>query len=387
MILETLPDAEEFYKNYWGKKPFIVRNYIPTEVIKNFIDGDSLAGLSLEEEIKSRIVTNNLSGDEWKCEHGPFHENRFNEIGDKDWSLLVQNVEQYHAGTAKLLSYFHFSPRWLLDDIMVSFSAPGGSVGPHTDSYHTFLVQGTGKRTWRISTEKINDDRYADNADMKILQQGFDGEIFEVTAGDIIYMPPFFGHEGKTLEAAMTFSVGFLGPKTSEMLSDYAQYLEENEEINKRFLAESLNTDSSSFNISSRTQKAIKDDIISSLQTEHFAKWLTAYFSTPTHEEIEEITAPEDLDLITTLKNGGKLFRSEAIKLTITQSLNGSFNLAIYGEVLIASAEQAVLIQTLNDGQDITYDTLEKYENKDETINLITALYQQQVLVLSPGNV
>ena len=93
------------------------------------------------------------------------------------------------------------------------------------------------------------------------------------------------------------------------------------------------------------------------------------------------------MDLITTLKNGGKLFRSEAIKLTITQSLNGSFNLAIYGEVLIASAEQAVLIQTLNDGQDITYDTLEKYENKDETINLITALYQQQVLVLSPGNV
>lgn len=382
MILDTFPNPEDFYKNYWGKKPFIVRGYIPDDVIKSLVDGDTLAGFSLEEEIKSRIITNNEKGDEWTCEHGPFDETRFDSIGEKNWSLLVQNVEQYHSETAQLLPYFQFSPRWLLDDIMVSFSVTGGSVGPHTDSYHTFLVQGMGKRAWKISDKRIDDEFYIDNPDMKILQNGFDGEIYEVMAGDVIYMPPFFGHEGKTIETAMTFSVGFLGPKLSEMLGEYALYLEENEALNKRFLGEGLNIDSSSFTIGKTIQEVIRGDLVSSIKSDDFCSWLSSYFSSPAHEEVESVDLQESDELLNALKDGAMLSRYEKIKLTITQSSYEDFNLSIYGETIRVSKGQAPLIQKLNSAQSITFDDLKNLDDQEESIALITALYKQNILFL-----
>jgi len=388
MILETFPTAEEFYKTYWGKKPFIVREYIPAALIDDMIDGDSLAGLALEEDIKSRIITNNDAGNEWSCEHGPFEDDRFDDIGDKNWSLLVQNVEQYHTETAALLKYFQISPRWLLDDIMISFSAPGGSVGPHTDSYHTFLVQGTGKRTWKISADKINDQRFADNPHVKVLKHGFEGETFEVNVGDVIYMPPFFGHEGKTIDAAMTFSVGFLGPKLSEMLGDYAQYLEENEDLNPRYLAESLGRQSTGFSLGQGAQDVIKGNVIAAIESDHFACWMASYFSKPTHEEIDPIEEDDltESELLAQLKEGETLFRPEHIKLTITISKDGSFNLAVYGDTISIPKAQAKIIETLNAGNDLAYDDIAGLNDKDHAITLVTALYNRNVLVFNEDN-
>ncbi|MGH1456819.1 MAG: cupin domain-containing protein [Alphaproteobacteria bacterium] len=344
MILDAFPTAEEFYETYWGKKPFIVRGYIPDDVINGLIDGDTMAGLALEDGVKSRIITNSAKGKDWLCEHGPFEEERFAELGERNWSLLVQNTEQYHTDTANLFKYFNMSPRWLIEDIMVSYSTPGGSVGPHTDSYHTFLVQGMGKRTWKISNNKIVDDCYIDNPEMKVLKNGFDGEEFEVTSGDVIYMPPFFGHEGKTREAAMTFSVGFLGPKLSEILSEYAYYLEENEHLNKRFLGEGLNTDSAGFNIAPNTAKALQDDIIASIQSDDFSRWLALYFSTPSHEYIDGMDAEENhLPKIEALKGGEGLRWPEHVKLVTTISSNGEVYVAALGKVTTITAAQAAL--------------------------------------------
>ena len=387
MILDTFPTAEEFYKTYWGKKPFIVRNFIPTTLIETFIDGDTLAGLALEEDIKSRFITNNEQSTKWSCEHGPFDEEHFSKLDDNNWSLLVQNVEQHHTDTAKLLTHFQFSPRWLLDDVMVSFSAPGGSVGPHTDSYHTFLVQGIGKRAWKISADKIDDKNFTDNPDMKVLQNGFEGETFEVTAGDVIYMPPFFGHEGKTLDAAMTFSVGFLGPKLSEMLGDYAQYLDEHEELNKRYLGESLNVDSAGFSIAPKTQEAIRQDALTALQSDDFGIWMAAYFSLQTHEDIEDKETSNGKlssdDLFSALQSGDVLVRPEHIKLVITESAQGGFHLSVYGEILDIPKTQSLLIEILNLGQDISLKTIEGFRDKDAAMKFITALYNNNVLSLN----
>ncbi len=386
MILETFPTATDFYKTYWGKQPFIVRNFIPSSVIERLADGDTLAGLALEEDIKSRIITNNEAGNEWACEHGPFDEDRFEDLGEENWSLLVQNVEQYHLDTAELLKSFQFSPRWLMDDIMVSFSAPGGSVGPHTDSYHTFLVQGMGKRTWKISPTRVDDDRYADNPDVKVLQHGFEGETFEVTAGDVIYMPPFFGHEGKTLETAMTFSVGFLGPKVSEMLSEYAHYLEANEPLNKRYLGETLGTDSAAFTLGATTQETIKTDVIASLQSGHFEHWMATYFSAPTHDDVENIEPREGDEvlssdgLLTALQKGAALVRPEHIKLVITPSSTKGFHLAVYGASIHIFPAQKMVLDKLNNSQSITVNDLESSSDQDATLALLLSLYNQNVL-------
>jgi 50S ribosomal protein L16 3-hydroxylase len=276
------------------------------------------------------------------------------------------------------------SPRWLMDDVMVSFSAPGGSVGPHTDSYHTFLVQGIGKRAWKISNELITDDRYADNPDMKILEHGFDGETFEVTAGDIIYMPPFFGHEGKTLEAAMTFSVGFLGPKLSEMLGDYAQYIEENENLNKRYMGASLEKNDAGFSISATTQDSIKNDILATIQSDDFSIWMAGYFSTPTHDEIEEIQISNDElsceEVSSLLQDGETFIRPEHIKITITKSSKGDYYLSAYGEIILVPEAQKRLIDALNQGAEIS---LENVGKEDDMIKFITAIYNKNFICLT----
>ncbi len=36
------------------------------------------------------------------------------------------------------------------DDLMISFSVPGGGVGPHIDQYDVFIIQGMGSRRWRV---------------------------------------------------------------------------------------------------------------------------------------------------------------------------------------------------------------------------------------------
>jgi 50S ribosomal protein L16 3-hydroxylase len=199
--LDTLPSNVDFYAHYWNKQPFFVQDGIDQAVMDVLITPDELAGLSMEDTARARMV----SLKDWTCEFGPFTEEDFNTAERPPWSLLVQNVEQFHPDTAALLRAFNFAPRWLMDDIMASFSTKGGTIGGHVDSYHVFLVQGQGSRRWTISREPIIDKAYIDGLDLKILKDPFDGNTVEVTSGDILYIPPHFAHEGTTLDDALTF--------------------------------------------------------------------------------------------------------------------------------------------------------------------------------------
>ena len=206
-ILSAFPDPQTFYADFWNKAPFVVTGGIEAEFIEALIEPDELAGLSLEEEVRARLVTGPGGG--WTCRHGPFEERDFTELGEQGWNLLVHNVEHFHPPVSRLLPEFNFSPRWLLDDIMISYSAPGGTVGPHIDSYHVFLVQGQGRRRWKVGHAPLGEEQYIPDIDLKVLRNEFEGTTVEVGPGDIIYIPPRVPHEGITLDSAMTFSVGF----------------------------------------------------------------------------------------------------------------------------------------------------------------------------------
>ena len=136
--------ADEFLAEYWQKKPLLIRNAIPNFVPP--IDGDDLAGLSLEKEVESRLVI----GDDWQLEHGPFDESRFESLPEDNWTLLVQGVDLWVPEVADLLKSFDFLPSWRVDDIMVSYAEDGGNVGPHFDYYDVFLLQG------RLPFSRIN---------------------------------------------------------------------------------------------------------------------------------------------------------------------------------------------------------------------------------------
>ena len=288
--LDALPSIVDFYAHYWNKRPFLVRDAIDQTVMDGLITPDELAGLSMEETARSRMV----SRKDWTCQFGPFTEEDFNTAGKPPWSLLVQNVEQFHPDTANLLRAFNFAPRWLMDDIMASFSTKGGTIGGHIDSYHVFLVQGQGSRRWTIGREPVIDEAYIDGLDLKILKDPIDGNSVEVASGDILYIPPHFAHEGTTLDDALTFSVGFLGPKLSELYDSYGLYLADHDVLDHRYAGEGLSADSSGFILSIDAVETLRDHLSHSLSTPAFSEWLASFFTGSTSEDTAQYSERDD---------------------------------------------------------------------------------------------
>ncbi|MFP1558722.1 cupin domain-containing protein [Escherichia coli] len=91
----------------------------------------------MESEVDSRLVSH--QDGKWQVSHGPFES--YDHLGETNWSLLVQAVNHWHEPTAALMRPFRELPDWRIDDLMISFSVPGGGVGPHSSSvrrvYHS----------------------------------------------------------------------------------------------------------------------------------------------------------------------------------------------------------------------------------------------------------
>jgi len=108
-IFEPL-DQEGFLTEYWQKKPLLIRQALNDYQPK--LTAEELAGLSLEEGIRSRLVRENTQTNKWECRFGPFDDSDFENLPDTHWTLLVQDVEKYLPEYASLLDYFSFLPRW-----------------------------------------------------------------------------------------------------------------------------------------------------------------------------------------------------------------------------------------------------------------------------------
>lgn len=212
-------DWDDFIKHYWQKRPVVLKN-----VFKNFIDPispDELAGLAMENEVDSRLVSQ--TNGHWQTSNGPFE--NYDHLGDKDWSLLVQAVNHWHAPSAALIKPFRKLPDWRFDDLMISFSVPGGGVGPHIDNYGVFIVQGMGSRRWRVGDiNKSLKQYYPHRALLHV--EPFEPIIDEdLENGDILYIPPGFPHDGFTHETAINYSIGFRAPNGRDLISGFADYV------------------------------------------------------------------------------------------------------------------------------------------------------------------
>ena len=116
-------DVDHFLNIYWQKKPLLIRN--PWRNWENPLLPDELAGLACEAEIESRLVVQMQKNGkaEWISENGPFDAQRFEQLDDKRWTLLVQAVDHYIPEVAALIEPFSFIPDWRIDDVMVSYAA------------------------------------------------------------------------------------------------------------------------------------------------------------------------------------------------------------------------------------------------------------------------
>ncbi|MCG8291853.1 cupin domain-containing protein [Pseudomonas entomophila] len=214
--------AREFLRDYWQKKPLLVRQAFPDFVSP--IDADELAGLALEEEVESRLVLEHGERP-WELRRGPFAEDAFADLPERDWTLLVQAVDQFVPEVAELLEEFRFLPSWRIDDVMISYAAPGGSVGPHFDNYDVFLLQADGKRNWKVGQMCNSDSALIDHADLRILAEFEQSDEWTLEPGDMLYLPPRLAHYGVAEGECMTYSVGFRAPSAAEVLTHFTDFL------------------------------------------------------------------------------------------------------------------------------------------------------------------
>jgi 50S ribosomal protein L16 3-hydroxylase len=204
-----------FMRHYWQKQPLLVRQAWPG--VRPPLARAALFDLAASEDVESRLVQR--EGSDWRVRHGPLPRRALPPVARPDWTLLVQGLDLHAPAAHAMLNAFSFLPAARLDDLMVSWASDGGGVGPHVDSYDVFLVQVQGRRRWQVGP--VADASFVEGAPLKLLRH-FEPEMdWVLEPGDMLYLPPLWGHDGVAVGGdCMTCSVGLRAPAATELARD-----------------------------------------------------------------------------------------------------------------------------------------------------------------------
>lgn len=228
-LLAGLSPAQ-FMRRHWQKKPLLVRGAIPG--FTPLLSRTELFKLASSDAVESRLIVKKAQ--EWRMKSGPFAPRALPPLKQPGWTLLLQGVDGHDEAVHQLLQQFRFVPDARLDDLMISWATPGGGVGPHFDSYDVFLLQASGRRRWKISQQK--DLTLQQGVPLKILQNFKFEEEFVLEAGDMLYLPPRYAHDGVAeacvgddgkAQDCMTYSIGFKAPVAQELAAELLHRLAE----------------------------------------------------------------------------------------------------------------------------------------------------------------
>jgi 50S ribosomal protein L16 3-hydroxylase len=207
---------ENFLDRYWQQQPLLMPAAV--DRLRPSLSRNELAWLATQDDVESRLVFVDHLQDRkrYRAETGPFDAAYLAALPKRNWTLLVHDVEKHLPAMRALFKLVPFIPDWRIDDLMVSFAAPGGGVGPHQDNYDVFLCQGIGIRNWRFTEDAIEPDSLA-STDLALLKEFAGSQNVDVREGDILYIPPGAAHWGTAKRACMTYSVGMRAPEASAL--------------------------------------------------------------------------------------------------------------------------------------------------------------------------
>jgi 50S ribosomal protein L16 3-hydroxylase len=313
MTYQTAFNQQDFMANYWQQRPCLLK-----QGMLDFVDPlspEELAGLAMEADIQSRLVR--CINQQWEAHLGPFED--FALLGESHSSLLVQGVDHWHSEVAKLAAAFQFIPNWRFDDVMISYSTPKGGVGPHIDQYCVFIIQGEGKRHWRVGQKQILKE-FASHDKLKHCED-FVAEIDVVLEnGDVLYIPPGCPHEGYALEPSMNYSIGFRAPNAKDLVTGFADYLLQHDTSSQRF-ADPRRQETAEFGRVAENDTLALNKLMQTLlnSPQASAHFLGEYLSDSSHSsDIVVLSGSEDelvmSDLRQLMEQGAELKRTAGIK-------------------------------------------------------------------------
>jgi 50S ribosomal protein L16 3-hydroxylase len=307
--------TEDFLQTYWQKQPLLIRNAFPG--IQSPLTPDELAGLACEDDANSRIVFEQHEQGHWHVQHGPLNEDDFSDLPEKNWTLLVTDVEKHVPAARELIDQFRFIPDWRIDDLMISYAPEGGSVGPHTDAYDVFLIQTRGQRRWMLNQDY--DDACLQGTELRILQHFTAAQDWILNPGDMLYLPPNIAHYGIAMNECMTCSVGFRAPSISNMVSEYAENLAASIDQALRYEDPDLACTQSPAEISPDALKRIKSIIAQQLTVDddRLVRWFGEFSSesrSGVHTQSPEISISSYDELAAALTAESIIVQSPAAK-------------------------------------------------------------------------
>jgi len=203
-----------FMRRHWQKKPLLARQAWPG--VKPPIERAALFELAGTEGVESRLLTQDASG--WRMRHGPFARRALPPLKQPNWTLLLQGLDLHWQRAHEMLQPFRFLPEARLDDLMISYASDGGGVGPHLDSYDVFLLQVQGRRRWRIGP--VADRSLVPGLPVRILANFQPTEEWLLEPGDMLYLPPLWGHDGIAEGECMTCSIGFRAASATQLAQE-----------------------------------------------------------------------------------------------------------------------------------------------------------------------
>jgi len=363
---------EQFLADYWQKKPVLLKGGFAN--FQDPISPDELAGLAAEEEVESRIVGRN--GEQWLLETGPFAD--YDQWGEQDWTLLVQAVDHWHPESAALIEPFRFIPNWRIDDLMISYSTPGGGVGPHLDQYDVFIIQGLGKRHWRVGMPDQSLTPLCPHPRLLQITPFVDCINVITEPGDILYIPPGCPHEGISVDASLNYSVGFRAPAQKDLLTGLADYLIENDLQGTRYCDPERKLD---HNIGAITPQDLQQvrGLLQGLLDD--PKLLASYFgSYITHAKHElDATEPDPHysadEIAEYLEEGSVLARLGGLRVCYIQAEpDADIQLFINGMTIVLPAYAKQTVQQLAEKSVLDQATAAEFAHDPAKLQLLTQL-------------
>lgn len=374
---------EEFLRDYWQKKPLFIKNAIPD--FQSPIDEHELAGMALEEQVESRLVMEvGPEGQPWHLENGPFPPERFNDLPEENWTLLVQAVDHFVPEVAGVMEAFDFIPSWRVDDIMISYAPEGGSVGPHLDYYDVFLLQAKGTRHWQLGGFADDNTPIVEGVPLRILQEFNGHESFICEPGDLLYLPPQMAHYGVSQSSdCMTWSVGFRAPSADEVVTSLADYIGGELSEDDRYTDPDLELQPCNSQIGPDAIARVKQLVLDKLSDDRMiSAWFGRYMTQPKYMDqlipAEPAISVDDLQEI--LDEGAVFSLSEGSRLAFSTE-NNEITLFADGEGYSVSPEDEGIMIRLAE---------QKYLSSDEINSCsidfkvkITELFNRGTLYLS----
>lgn len=343
----TYFDTGAFLRDIWQRRPLLIRN--PWDAWRNPLDPDELAGLACEEGVEARLITQ--SGERWALEHGPFADSRFATLGERRWTLLVQAVDQHVPDVAALLAPFRFVPNWRIDDVMVTYAADEGGVGPHFDQYDVFLIQGLGRRRWQVGALCDGTTALLPHDDLRLLADFEATDEWLLEPGDILYVPPGVAHNGVAVgDDCMTYSIGFRAPSRADLIEGWSEHLLDAMAEDDRYQDPGLAAQGNPGEITPQALAALHAMVMDRMRDrDAFARWFGEHASMPKYPDQDWRPDVEmnPAEVRAQLATGTSLHRNPASRFSFIRQSTDALLLFVDGQCFPCEGESVALAERL----------------------------------------